>query len=150
MKFVWDIDEEKWSAFAKAINEENFLAAYDEGDYIGCCRVGDLCFDIRAWNGGEWTGWGFELFCGGVDSGYGYSSREAMATGKYKDKYDVPDELLYPYDEVDYGEFSAEFASYSLAEFQRKAEEVFKQFIADCNYDTVDLIVKANEPLHVW
>lgn len=155
MKFAWDIDEEKWGAFAKAINEENFLAAYDEGDYIGCCRVGDLCFDIRAWNGGDWTGWGFELFCGGVDTGYGYSAREAMATGKYENKWEVPDELQYPYDEVDYGEFDMWYSEPipPFDEFKSKAERVFEEFIEshrDNYLSNADLVAKANEPLHVW
>lgn len=155
MKFAWGIDEEKWGAFAKAINEENFLAAYDEGDCIGCCRVGDLCFDIRAWNGGDWTGWGFELFCGGVDTGYGYSAREAMKTGKYENKWEVPDELQYPYDEVDYGEFDMWYNEPlpPLDEFKVKAETVFEEFInshRDSYIDNADLMAKANEPLHVW
>lgn len=150
MNFVWDMNEKDWNKFTNAVKRNDLDLAYMEGEYLGCCRVGDLCFDIRAWHGGEWAGWGFELFCGGVDSGYGYSSREAMATGNYESKWDVPDELLYPYDEVDYGEFPNGFASYSLTEFQRKAEEIFEQFIADCNYDTADLTAKANASLHVW
>ena len=150
MNFVWDMNEKDWNKFTNAVKRNDFDLAYMEGEYLGCCRVGDLCFDIRAWHGGEWAGWGFELFCGGVDSGYGYSSREAMANGKYKDKYDVPDELLYPYDEVDYGEFPAEFASYSLTEFQRKAEPIFEELIRTSNYDGADLLAKAEEPLRVW
>lgn len=150
MNFVWDMNEKDWNKFTNAVKRNDLDLAYMEGEYLGCCRVGDLCFDIRAWSGGEWSGWGFELFCGGVDNGYGYSSREAMANGKYKDKYDVPDELLYPYDEVDYGEFPAEFASYSLAEFQSKAEPIFEELIRTSNYDGADLLAKAEEPLHVW
>ena len=150
LKFNWDIDKKRWEEFANALDRKAYDVAYMEGEYLGCCRVGNLCFDIRAWHGGEWAGWGFELFCGGVDSGYGYSSREAMATGKYKNKHDVPDELLYPYDEVDYGEFPAKFASYSLTEFQRKAEPIFEEFIRTSNYDGADLLAKAEEPLHIW
>lgn len=150
MNFVWDMNEKDWNKFTNAVKRNDLDLAYMEGEYLGCCRVGDLCFDIRAWHGGEWAGWGFELFCGGVDSGYGYSSKEAMATGKYKNKHDVPDELLYPYDEVDYGEFPNGFASYSLTEFQRKAEPIFEELIRTSNYDGADLLAKAEEPLHVW
>ena len=152
MKFVWEMDEEKWENFADAIDRDAFDVAYSEGEFLGSCRTGDLCFDIRAWNGGEWSGWGFELFCGGVDTGYGYSQREALATGKYKDKWDVPEELEYPFDEVDYGEFPAGFSSYSLKEFQEKAEPVFEEFIKEksVTYSEADLIAKANEPLHIW
>lgn len=152
MKFVWEMNEEKWEKFADAIDRDAFDVAYMEGEFLGCCRTGDLCFDIRAWSGGEWAGWGFELFCGGVDTGYGYSQREALATGKYNHKWDVPEELVYPYDEVDYGEFPAGFSTYSLKEFQEKAEPIFEEFIKEKSeaYSEADLIVKANEPLHIW
>jgi hypothetical protein len=152
MKFVWEMEEKKWNEFTDALDRKAFDVAYMEGEYLGCCRTGDLCFDIRAWSGGEWTGWGFELYCGGVDSGYGYSSREAMESNpEYESKYDVPDELLYPYDEVEYGEFPAGFETYTLAEFKEAAEKVFEQFIETENpHYEVSLIDKANEPLHVW
>jgi len=154
MKFVWEMDEEKWEEFANALDRKAFEVAHMVGEYLGCCRVGDLCFDIRAWSPGEfWNGWGFELFCGGVDTGYGYSAREAMKDHpEWKWKYEVPDKLLYPYDEVNYGEFPAGFESYSLKEFQEKAEPVFEEFIKEKSiiYDNADLIAKANEPLHEW
>lgn len=153
MKFVWEMDESKWEEFANAIDRKAFDLAHMAGEYLGCCRTGDLCFDIRAWSPGEfWTGWGFELFCGGVDSCYGYSQREAMETGKYNDKYEVPDELWYPYDEVDYGELPAGFETYSLVEFQKAAEVVFEKFIKSANdrYKEADLIAKANAELHVF
>ena len=154
MKFVWEMDEEKWEEFANALDREAFDVAHMVGEYLGCCRVGDLCFDIRAWSPGEeWTGWGFELFCGGVE-GYGYSAKEAMENDSkyYSTKYDVPDELLYPYDEVNYGEFPAGFESYTANEFQKAAERVFEKFIEEQSiiYDNADLIAKANEPLHEW
>lgn len=150
MKFVWDMKESTWEEFADAIDRGALDVAYIVGEYLGCCRVGDLCFDICAWNGGEWTGWGFNLYCGGVDSSYGYSTREAMATGKYKNGYEVPKEAIYPYDEVDYGEFPIEYTTYSLKEFQDKAEVIFEEFIKKSNYDKADLVAKANEPLRTW
>lgn len=154
MKFVWNMEEKTWEEFANAIDRGAFDVAHMVGEYLGCCRVGDLCFDIRAWSPGEfWNGWGFELFCGGVDTGYGYSSREAMEKNpQYKTKREVPDELLYPYDEVDYGEFPDGFETYTLQEFKKAAEKVFEAFIVSKseNYDSADLIAKANEPLHVW
>jgi len=152
MKFVWEMNEKNWEEFANAVEREAFNVAYMAGEYLGCCRVGDLCFDIRAWNGGEWVGWGFELFCGGVDTCYGYSSADALATGKYKDKYEVPEELLYPYDEVAYGEFPNAYATYTMLEFQKAAEEIFEEFIKKQSkiYNKADLIAKANEELHEW
>jgi len=60
--------------------------------------------------------------------------------------------LLYPYDEVNYGEFPAGFESYTANEFQKAAERVFEKFIEEQSiiYDKADLIAKANEPLHEW
>lgn len=154
MKFYWEMNENTWENFADAIDRGAYQVAYMEGEYLGCCRVGELCFDVRAWSGGEWTGWGFELYCGGVDSGYGYSGKEAMENNSkyYITKWDVPDELLYPYDEVDYGEFPDGFETYTLEEFQKEAERVFEEFIKEANksYGEADLIAKANEPLHEW
>ena len=141
MKFYWDVDEGKWESFRNSGTD----------DFLGYCRTGNLCFDIRSW----WydhSGFGFQLFCGGVDSGYGYSGEDAMKTGKYASKMDVPDELLYPYDEVEMGEFPQEFRSLSFDEFKRKAETVFETFINECWgwYNGADLLQKANEPLHIW
>lgn len=153
MKFAWEMDEKKWKEFTNALDRKAFDVAYMTGEYLGCCRVGDLCFDVRAWDGGEWSGWGFELFCGGVDTGYGYSAIEAIETHpEYANKYDVPDKLLYPYDEVGYGEFPAGFESYSLKEFQEKAEPILEEFIKEiaASYSEADLLAKANEPLHEW
>lgn len=150
--YVWEMDEAQWKEFADAIDRRAFDVAYMAGEYLGCCRVGDLCFDIRSWDGGDWTGWGFELFCGGVDSGYGYSAKEAMESGGYVDKYCVPLELQYPYDEVEYGEFPEGFCSYTMTQFQREAEKIFELFIEECaaEYDKADLLRKADEALHLW
>ena len=151
LNFNWDMDEKHWEEFANALDRKAHDVAHMVGEYLGCCRVGDLCFDIRAWSPGEfWNGWGFELFCGGVDTGYGYSAEDALKTGKYESKWDVPAELQYPYDEVDYGEFPDGFSSYSLTEFQRKAEPIFEELIRTSNYDGADLLAKAEEPLHIW
>jgi len=152
-EFVWEMDENRWKKFADALNRGAYKTAQKVGECLGYCRIGDLCFDVRAWNGGEWAGWGFELYCGGVDTGYGYSAEDAFKKKEYKDKWDVPDEELYPYDEVEYGEFSDSMAGYTMKEFQKRAEEAFRDLIIykrDSYLDLADLVEKANEPLHVW
>lgn len=153
MKFVWEMSEKDWTEFCNAIERgyyDNVVIA--AGDYLGCCRVGDLCFDIRTWNDDEVVGLGYECFCGGVDSGYGYSAKEAMSNGNYKTKRDVPDELLYPYDEVGYDDFFEDYYSCSFDEFKRGAEKEFEEYIKRNanNYKEADLVNKANEELHVW
>lgn len=148
MKFVWDIEGNDWADFAEEAKSGDLSCL---GECIGSCRVGDLCFDIRPW-GDEVINLGFELFCGGVDTGYGYSAEEAMKEGNYNDKYEVPEELLYPYDEVGYGEFPDEIWTVDLEQFKAIAEGYFRKFISETNetYGLADLAAKANEPLHIW
>jgi len=138
MKFVWDMNESRWNAFVDAIKHNDYDHAHWIGEFIGSCRIGDLCFDIRTWCPGEgWSGWGFELFCGGIDNGYSYSNMN---------------EIPYPYDEAGCGDFPDGFETYSYEEFKLAAEEFFEIYIMDQNtvYDEADLIAKANEPLNVW
>jgi hypothetical protein len=152
-EFVWEMNEAVWKKFVDALKRGAYKTAQIVGECLSYCRIGDLCFDVRAWNGDEWAGWGFELYCGGVDTGYGYSAKEALKKEEYKDKWDVPDEEKYPYDEVDYGEFPRWMANYPMKEFQEKAEEVFRSLIIRNRHRylaSVDLVEKANEPLHVW
>lgn len=136
MLFFWTkTNEETWKKFVDAIVEKEFDVAHMEGEYLGSCHVGDLCFDVRAWSPDEsWCGWGFELFCGGVDTGYNYS------------------EDGYPWDEAGYGDFPDRCLHYDLSVFQKRAEEVFEKFIVEQNkeYKEADLEAKAREPLHIW
>lgn len=137
MKFVWDMEEKEWDRYPAWIN------ACVDGDgivntagVVGCCRVGNLVFDIRAW--GQMpnkVGLGYELYVGGVDNGYNWTSDG------------------YPYDLVDdYGEFPIDVIEMDLKDFESMAEKVFEKFINDVatRYKHADLIAKANEPLHVW
>lgn len=146
--YVWDMSEENWNGFRNKQKQS--------GVFLGYCRIGDLCFDLRTWDVayGSDGGWGYELFCGGVDSGYGYSATDALKTGKYEDKYNVPDEALYPYDVVDdgYGDFPEGFENMPYDEFKKKAELIFSEAIcsAASTYKLANLIDKANEPLHEW
>jgi len=75
-----------------------------------------------------------------------------MKEGNYNDKYEVPEELLYPYDEVGYGEFPDEIWTVDLEQFKAIAEGYFRKFISETNetYGLADLAAKANEPLHIW
>lgn len=146
-EFVWEMDNDLWNEFADAVDRGGM---FDNNETLGCCRVGDLCFDICTW-GDDGLSLGFTLFCGGVD-GYGYSAAEAMESGEYNDKYDVPDALLYPYDEVEYDEFDPELRTVDIDYFKEAAEPIFTKFIVDNNasYNKANLLEKANKPLHVW
>ena len=110
---------------------ENDMLAADE--YVGCVRVGNLCFDllVRFDEDNKW--WlSYDLYVGGVDTGYGYA------------------ESNYPYDYADGGNFEDTMISMTYEEFQKYAEEKFELFITMWPYEAASLVEKANEPLNIW
>lgn len=133
MKFVWEISEKDWDNYPKLMKEcSDFDGMVNTAGVVGNCRIGDLIFDIRAW--GDYKhgcGLGYELFVGGVDTGY-------------NETFDG-----YPYDIVEeYDEFPISVLGMKLEEFEKMAEPVFEKFIKDvnCRYKLADLLAKANEP----
>lgn len=131
MRFVWDIKDNDWNEYRNLIKRcyENDSVINTAG-VVGCCRVGDLVFDIRAWGEDiEHCALGYELFVGGIDSGYSET------------------ENGYPYDIVDeYGEFPINVINMKLDDFKKIAEPVFETFIKNTKYELTDLMSKANEP----
>ena len=130
MEFVWDLNEEEWKNYGvdiRKVAESEPDGAVNTAGVVGCCRVGDLCFDLRAWGcitEDEVPSLGFELYVGGVDTGYNETSEGRP--------YDIVDE---------YGEFPIAALDMPLMKFKELAEETFEK---------ADLIAKANEPLHIW
>lgn len=100
---------------------------------VGNCRIGDLCFDLvirdyRQVNNKSKLYLTYDLYVGGIDSGYGYG----------KDGY--------PYDYADGEGWSMEYIkAYTFDEFKNMAEDEFRAFIRISGYED-----KANEPLHIW
>lgn len=123
-----------------------------DGEYIGNCRVGELCFDLITHTNFEETGYNltFDLYVGGVDTGYGYSKKEAMYSGAYADVHNIPENEKYPYDYADGASFDGLCDQMSYEEFKAMAEKRFVQFIAESKYEKADLLAKAKEPLHMW
>lgn len=146
-----------WTEFQpSALEEFRRLASSDPQEdqvYLGCVRVGDLCFDLCVWYVNGDIDFGFDLYVGGVDDGYGYSSREAMKTGKYASKQEVPTEEQYPYTHFAGAGFSNPqicwFADYD--KFVNYANNTFTEFIIEEDQHTgLDLIGKARQPLRRW
>ena len=132
MKFVWEVSEKDWKEYPELIRKSADTDGYiNTAGCVGCVRVGDLVFDLRAW--GEYEGkcgLGYELFVGGVDN-YAYTSSG------------------YPYDLVEeYDEFPIDVIDMELEDFERMAEPILEAFIIDVatRYKMADLISKANEP----
>ena len=106
-------------------------------DYVGCVRVGDLCFDLvlRDYDRLVLT---FDMYVGGVDSGYGYSNK-------------CEDTPFYPYDYADGWNWPDTCIHLSYPGFKLFAEETFKDYIQNSAYTvTHSLIERAKEPLHLW
>ena len=146
-----------WSNFTKedfvdycAKIENNQLLA---DDYVGCVRVGDLCFDLvlrlypataeeedAYYDSPEANKLilTYDLYVGGVDSGYGYSDRDKSTPN-------------YPYDFAEGSDFDETCIRYTYEDFQTLAEEAFTEYINHSAYTlTHNLIDKALEPLHIW
>lgn len=113
---------------------ENSMIPADE--YVGCCRVGELCFDLVTRDlGGDELALTYDLYVGGIDTGYGYSRVEEG----------------YPYTEAD-GDFLIDACiSYAYEDFKSFSERVFTQYIEHSGYtESMGLIAKAKAPLHNW
>ena len=144
MNFDWrDFTEKDFDDYCEQIKSD---VEYD-GEYVGCVRVGDLCFDlvIRLNENGDQI-LTYDLYVGGVDTGYGYSNPNKFNPDMYREEDD------YPYDYVCGLDFSSTCTNMSYDYFKVYAEAEFEHFIKVENerYKEACLIDKANEPLKVW
>lgn len=137
MKFKWNLQQE--FARYKERQKEHIVDENIEGsgEYIGNVRFGNLCYDIIDWGDHLW----FELFVGGVDTGYGYG---------------VDD---YPYDFCDLAGFkwSDNLSEVSDEELTRELEAYIEEhinaidgYVTDVKAIPVNLVDKANEELREW
>ena len=149
--FEWHLREDDWTDYCS--RAENYMLGI--GDCLGSIYVGDICFDVTVGQPDDNTETvlSLDMYVGGIDSGYGYSAFDALRSGKYKDKYSVPDNELYPYTRVD--EISGTFPDgcvwMTFDEFKNAAETKMKEMLEEatniCNFD---ILAKANKPVHVW
>ena len=132
-----------WTNFTE-VDFANYCAKAENGkmgadDYVGCVRVGELCFDLMARMDDKCEKWylSYDLYVGGVDTGYGYSDRSSELKN-------------YPYDYAEGGDFEDGLIWMTYEEFQQYAEQEFEKFITTWPYDGASLVEKANEPLKMW
>lgn len=125
-KFNWDdFSATDFVDFcAKAENDQ-----IEDGEYVGCVRVGELCFDlvVRSTHIEGRLVLDYDLYIGGVDSGYGYT----------KDGY--------PYDEGGGGSFGSLCIDMTYDDFKSHAKQVLGGFIHKENRKE-----KAMAPLRLW
>ena len=139
MEIKWFLMEREFENYKK--HQQEFSDEDGEAEYIGSARVGNLCFDILNWGNRLW----FDLYVGGVDSGYGYS---------YKQHYEE-----YPYDYADSCSFcwNKPVQDMSIDDFMKELGEYIENHINTCKeYKTdmkaihVNLVEKANEEFKFW
>ena len=121
---------------------------YREPEFFGCVRAGEICVDLSVAFPENEAWLYFDVYVGGVDSGYGYSCREALATGKYANKRDVPVEEMYPYDEADGGAIEIFFGE-TYDSFKSRLEPTLTEYF-DNSRHAANLADKASQPLHKW
>ena len=129
MVFNWnDFKEENFNVACEELKGSDFNEVF-----IGAVRVGDLCFDILTREYNEKLYLDYDLYVGGVDTGYGYADD-------------------YPYDYCSGGSFAVACADMSYEEFKAYAENIMKECIEKENaiYEHTSLIDKANEELNIW
>ena len=153
MSFNWDgMTEQTFAMLCKTM--EKYSHSYDDyitnvhyNDFIGSVRIGNLCFDIVVReDNNEGTCVDYDLYVGGVDTGYGYSNPNKYDPLNYNGQDD------YPYDYAGSGTFKEPFHKMTYDVFKKYAESVMESFIyqADKGYTLCSLVAKANEDLLVW
>ena len=135
MKFDWSgMTREDWTDYcAKMENGQEY-----PDDYIGSVRIGELCFDLvtRQYSESEGIVLTYDLYVGGIDSGYGYSRIDQN----------------YPYDYAEGSDFEDTCISLSYEEFQLLAEATFLRYLNEGQifYASANLKQLAEMQLHIW
>lgn len=139
--FVWNLNENEFENFKE--KQRTYKESNYDGRWIGNVRCGLLCFDIIDFD----TFLHFDLYVGGVDTGYGYSDR-------------LKDQPDYPYDFCSTHSLHIEdsFTDVTIEEFKVDMEhrivahllEVKGYFTDRYPIRYIDLIKKANKELLPW
>lgn len=136
MEIKWFLSESEYEKYRK--NQKNYSDSDGYGEYIGSVRTGDLCFDIINWGNHLW----FDLYIGGIDTGYGYSDKEGFKG--------------YPYYFEDFLSFSC-YKNVRNIKYDKFVEiltkELEKHIKNYSNYEIdkgITLLDKANSELKLW
>lgn len=135
--FDWSkFTEQDFANYCAMVENEQLLA----DDYVGCVRVGDLCFDLvlRCYEPVDDRAQLFltyDLYVGGIDNGYGVSRLDHE----------------YPYDFAEGDDFNDTCISMTYEDFKTVAEKSFTKYLENCAYtESHSLVSKAEQPLHIW
>lgn len=140
MKLVWYLKKEEYEKFQK--EQQNFDGSDNgEREYIGSVRTGELCFDILSCGDKLF----FDLYVGGVNTGYGYSYKPEFQNYPY-DYCDVFSFVWNePLKDVTYENFIEDLTKY-IEEHIRTHEG----YVTDFKAIPVSLIEKADAELKLW
>lgn len=141
---IYNYNWEIMNGFSKK-QYEDMIQDYNKNslapdDCIGQVRIGNLCFDVvtRQYDSLVLD---FDLYVGGVDTGYGYSTLSEE----------------YPYDYADGSNLDSmeNIRTLSYEQFVKFAENIFTNFLqtTEESYEkanNVSLARKAKEPLMIW
>lgn len=132
--FNWDkLTKDDWDLFYWLTKDGE---EYSD-DFIGCVRVGNLCFDLitRQYDENEGPVLTFDLYVGGVEDHYAYSRI-------------LPD---YPYAYAEGSDFGKLLPAEYYEDFKQKAEAMFTDYIENSTYTKkFGLMQEASRPLHIW
>ena len=142
-KFNWDAFTEADFANYCAMVENDMVG---HGDYFGCVRVGNLCFDMTA-RDYEDTGdvvLTYDLYVGGINvGGIMETGTEPYGWSKIVDDY--------PYEYAEGSDFEDSMIAFRYDELREIAEKAMAEYIENCAYtEKFDLVSKALQPLNVW
>ena len=138
----WELSAVDWADYCAVY--ENDTERYAVDDVIGSFHIGELCFDICPPTE-VLPKLSYVAYKGGEDTGYGYSAADALATGKYHSKNDVPADELYPYARLGDGTFCDSCIWMTYEDFKEYAEKEFSKAIK-----TASLEADASKPLHIF
>lgn len=135
MVFNWDgLPKDDFVDYCARM-ENNLI---EDGAYVGCVRIGVLCFDLvvreYAHDKPREHALDYDLYIGGIDSGYGYT-----LTNKYPYSYDGG------------GSFESLMIDLTYEQFKDNVERALTDFIMNEGSEhNISLVEEANKPLKIW
>lgn len=132
-------DFEKYCKEMKETPIKDIPAISGYASFIGGVHLGDLCLDILLRGYEEDKLYlEYDLYVGGVDSGYGYADQD--------------DGTEYPYDYEGGGAFESLCFNMNYDEFQVMVEKTFLEYIIirQKQYTHANLVESAQTITHVW
>jgi len=143
-----------WDGFL-ALDFTDYCARVENNDlppdsYLGCVRVGELCFDLvtREYSEDEGIVLTYDLYVGGACDGRVAGINDNLEPVAYGYSRLIPD---YPYEYAEGSDFADTCISMTYEDFKTLAEAEFTKYInTSCYTNKYDLPAKARAQLKIW